>query len=156
MVPLSFISTDSPGSSDITFSGERTHMNNSNAVAFVHFYCLPVQVPVHCRRVNHEYMYATLKTLNTSMRFIQKDIYMWTIKGVSQSIPVLVYSTPPLIATHLFSQTIVLIREVSFREREHYMHSQYFKRICVLSTWGVLSRECPLGEAPLYFAVHVA
>ena len=44
------------------------------------------------------------------------------------------YSSPPLIGTPLLPNNSVLIREVSFGEREHYIHSQYLlPRICVLS-----------------------
>ena len=70
------------------------------------------------------------------------------------------YSSPPLIRTPLLPNSSVLIREVSFGEREHYMYSQYFRtRICVLSR-GVSSLECPLREGPLYMywncnALHV-
>ncbi len=35
------------------------------------------------------------------------------------------YSSPPLIRTPLLSNYSVLVREVSFGEREHYIHSQY-------------------------------
>ena len=43
------------------------------------------------------------------------------------------YSSPPLIGTPLLPQKCVLIREVSFGEREHHMHSQYLlPKICVV------------------------
>ena len=43
----------------------------------------------------------------------------------------------------------ILIREASFGEREHHMHSQYLlPKICLLQR-GALSRECPVRERPL-------
>ncbi len=60
------------------------------------------------------------------------------------------YSSPPLIRTPLLPQNSVLIREVSFAEREHHMHSQYLlSKICVLYR-GVSFLKCPLREGPLY------
>ena len=55
-----------------------------------------------------------------------------------------VYSSPPLIRTPLLPRNFVLIREVSFGEREHHMHFQYLlPRICVLYR-GVSSLESVL------------
>ena len=43
------------------------------------------------------------------------------------------YRGSPLIGTPLLPKNSVLIREVSFGEREHYMHSQYLlPGICVI------------------------
>ncbi len=64
----------------------------------------------------------------------------------------MVCSSPPRIRTPLLPRKSVLIREVSFAEREHRMHSQYLlPRICVLSSMsrGVPSRECALREGIL-------
>ncbi len=61
------------------------------------------------------------------------------------------YSSNPPIGTPLLPNNSVRIREVFFGDREYYMHPQHFlPRICVLSTGGVLSRECPLREGPLH------
>ncbi len=57
----------------------------------------------------------------------------------------------PLIGTPLLPRNSALIREVSFGEREHHMHSQsLLPTICILST-GVSSLESarPLREGPL-------
>ncbi len=44
-----------------------------------------------------------------------------------------VYSGPPLIRTLLLPNNSVLIKEVSFGEREHYIHLQYLlPEVCVL------------------------
>ncbi len=60
------------------------------------------------------------------------------------------YSSPPLIRTPLLTNNSVLTREVSFGEREHYIHSWYLlPRICVFS------RECPLSDGPLYQRLSV-
>ncbi len=54
-----------------------------------------------------------------------------------------VYSSPSLIWTPLPPNNSVLIRHMSFGDREHYMHARYFavKNLCPL--WrGVVSRLC--------------
>ncbi len=44
------------------------------------------------------------------------------------------YSSSPLIRTPLLPNNSLLLREVSFGEREHHMHSWYLlPRICILS-----------------------
>ncbi len=43
-----------------------------------------------------------------------------------------VYSGPPLIETPFLSNNSVLIRQVAFDEREHYMHSQYLLLVSIL------------------------
>ena len=46
-----------------------------------------------------------------------------------------IYSSPLLIGIPLMPNDSVLIKEVSFSEREHRMHSQYLlQRICILFT----------------------
>ncbi len=54
----------------------------------------------------------------------------------------------PLTGTPLLPKNSVLIREVSFGEREHLMHSRYLlPRSSVSFLRGVLSRECPLSRS---------
>ena len=54
------------------------------------------------------------------------------------------YSSLPLIGTPFLPNNSVLIREVSFGEREHHMHVRYLlPRFCVLSR-GVSSQESVL------------
>ncbi len=60
------------------------------------------------------------------------------------------YSSLSLTEIPLLLNNSVLIREIPFGEREHYKHSQYLlPRILCPFYRRVLSRECPLREAPL-------
>ena len=65
-----------------------------------------------------------------------------------------IYSSPPRTGTSTFllPRNSVLIVEVSFGEREDHMQSQSL--LTGKNLWpayrGVLSRECPLREGPLY------
>ena len=63
----------------------------------------------------------------------------------------MLHSSPPLIGTPLLPNNSVLIREVSLAAREHHMHSRHLlaKNLCPFQR-GVLTRECPLREGPLY------
>ncbi len=66
------------------------------------------------------------------------------------------YSSPPLIRTVLPSNNSVLIREVSFAEREYHMHSRYLqpKFVSFLEGWPLYIVS--FREGPLYIiqAVH--
>ncbi len=58
------------------------------------------------------------------LHIIVKSYVAHGIKGVGEIYTCLyVYSGPPLIRTPLLPNNSVLIREVSFGEREHYIHS---------------------------------
>ncbi len=65
---------------------------------------------------------------------MSSDINVTTNDRFYNSITILNYSNTPLIRTPLLPQNSVLIREVSFGEREQYIHSQYLlPKNCVLS-----------------------
>ncbi len=69
---------------------------------------------------------------NTSCNIISIT-YKITFSGFITLYTIHIYSGPPLIRTPLLPSNSVLIREVSFGEREHYVHSQYLlPEICVL------------------------
>ncbi len=61
----------------------------------------------------------------------------------------MLYSGPPLIRTPLLPNNSVLIREVSFGEREYYIHNTCCQE-SVFFIEGCPLRECPLREGPLY------